>query len=134
MQQARAQLNTGRNDILENAFRRGLSKEAQFEVSPEFKADMARGWNHGALTTADAFSHYYAHFTREQDHFESQIARLKTSVKVVWGERDLYIRKEMGIELAARINSEFKLLPGIGHYPHLQIPKQVIDDVRASFR
>ena len=134
MDQARAQLNKNRDEILENAFRRGLPKEAQFEVSQEFKDDMSRGWNQGAMTTADAFAHYYSHFTRDQDHFESQLARLKTPVKVVWGEKDLYIKKEMGIELAERINAELTLLPGIGHYPHLQNPKQAIDEIRASFR
>ena len=72
MDQARAQLNKNRDEILENAFRRGLPKEAQFEVSREFKDDMSRGWNQGAMTTADAFAHYYSHFTRDQDHFESQ--------------------------------------------------------------
>jgi pimeloyl-ACP methyl ester carboxylesterase len=132
--QARAELNKNREDILENAFRRGLPKEAQFEVSREFKDDMSRGWNQGAMTTADAFSHYYSHFTRDQDYFESQLARLKTPVKVVWGEQDLYIKKEMGLEFAERIKAELTLLPGIGHYPHLQEPKQAIDEVRASFR
>jgi pimeloyl-ACP methyl ester carboxylesterase len=134
MDQARAQLNKSRTDILENAFRRGLPKEAQFEVSAEFKDDMSGGWDHGAMTTADAFAHYYAHFTRDQDHFESQLVRLKTRVKVVWGEKDLYIKNEMGLELAARVRAELALLPGVGHYPHLQSPKQTIDEVRASFR
>jgi pimeloyl-ACP methyl ester carboxylesterase len=133
-EQARTQLNRNREDILENAFGRGLPKEAQFEVSREFKDDMSRGWHQGAMTTADAFSHYYSHFTRDQDYFESQLARLKTPVKVVWGEHDLYIKKEMGVELAARINAALTLLRGIGHYPHLQVPKQAIDEVRASFR
>ena len=55
------------------------------------------------MTTADAFAHYYSHFTRDQDHFESQLARLKTPVKVIWGEKDLYIKKEMGVEFAERI-------------------------------
>jgi pimeloyl-ACP methyl ester carboxylesterase len=131
--QTRAQLNKNRDDILENAFRRGLPKEAQFEVSREFKDDMASGWN-GALTTADAFAHYYAHFTRDQDHFESQLARFKTPVKVVWGEQDLYIRKEMGVELAEKLRAGIALLLGIGHYPHLQSPQQTIDEVRAAFR
>ncbi len=131
--QARAQLNRNRDDILENAFRRGLPKEAQFEVLQAFKDDMARGWGHGALTTADAFSHYYAHFTRDQEYFESQLARLKTPVKVVWGEKDLYIKTDMGIEFAQRIKTELKVLPGIGHYPHLQSPKHAIDEIRASF-
>ncbi|MGF6178407.1 alpha/beta fold hydrolase [Ensifer sp. 4252] len=132
--QARAQLNKNRADILENAFRRGLPKEAQFEVSQEFKDDMANGWNHGAMTTADAFSYYYSHFTRDQDYFESQLARFKTPVNVVWGENDLYIKKEMGLELASRLPAKLNLLAGVGHYPHLQSPKQTIEEVRASFR
>jgi pimeloyl-ACP methyl ester carboxylesterase len=131
---AREQLNKNRDDILENAFRRGLPKEAQFEVSREFKDDMSRAWGHGAMTTADAFSHYYAHFTQDQNHFETNLERLEVPVKVVWGEKDLYIKKEMGIELAAKIGAEVTLLPGIGHYPHLQNPKQTIDEVRAAFR
>ena len=134
MDQARAHLNKNRDDILENAFRRGLPKEAQFDVPREFKDDMSRAWGHGAITTADAFSHYYAHFTRDQNHFESNLERLAIPVKVVWGEKDLYIRKEMGIELADRIGAELTLLPGIGHYPHLQNPQQTIDEVRAAFR
>jgi pimeloyl-ACP methyl ester carboxylesterase len=134
MVQARVQLNKNRDDVLENAFRRGLPLEAQFDLSREFKDDMARGWNHGAITTADAFSHYYAHFTRDQEHFESQLGRLKTPVKVVWGEKDLYIDKDMGIEFAVRVKAELALLPGIGHYPHLQHPQQAIDEIRASFR
>ena len=134
MEQVRAQLNKNRDEILANTFTRGLPKEAQFEVSTEFKDDMSRAWAHGALTTADAFSHYYAHFTRDQDRFESQLERLKTPVKVVWGEKDLYIRKEMGIEFAKTIHAELKLLPGIGHFPHLQNPEQTIDEVRAAFR
>lgn len=133
-EQARAQLKINRDDILENAFRRGLPKEAQFEIPREFRDDMCRGWNQGALTTADAFSYYYSHFTRDQDHFESQLARLKTPVKVVWGERDLYIKKEMGVEFAERIQAELTLLSGIGHYPHLQNPRRTVDEVRASFR
>jgi hypothetical protein len=34
-EQARAALNKNRDDILENAFRRGLPQEAQFKVSRE---------------------------------------------------------------------------------------------------
>ena len=132
--QARAELNKNREDILENAFRRGLPKDVNFEISREFKDDLSRGWSEGVMTTADAFSHYYSHFTRDQEYFELNLARLRTPAKVVWGEQDLYIKKEMGVELAARINAELTLLPGIGHYPHLQDPTHVIEEVRASFR
>ncbi|WP_084030745.1 alpha/beta fold hydrolase [Bradyrhizobium paxllaeri] len=134
MRQARDQLNKNRDDILENAFRRGLHEEAQFDVPRDFKDDMSRAWGHGAITTADAFSYYYAHFTRDQNHFESHLEQLAIPVKVVWGEKDLYIKKEMGIELADKIGAELMLLPGVGHYPHLQNPKQTIEEVRAAFR
>ena len=127
-------MNKNRDEILENAFRRGLPKEAQFEVAQTFKDDMLRGWNRGEMTSADAFYHYYSHFTRDQDYFETNIARLRTPVKIVWGEKDIYIDKAMGAEFAERINAELTLLPGIGHYPHLQDPKRTIEEVRASLR
>jgi len=134
MDQVRANLNSNRDEILQNTFTRGLPEEEHFEVSREFKDDMFRGWTRGAMTSADAFSHYYSHFTRDQDHFESQLARLKTPVKVVWGEKDLYINKEMGVEFAERVRAKLTLLPGIGHFPHLQNPMLAIDEVRDAFR
>ena len=134
MDQVRANLNSNRDEILQNTFTRGLPEEEHFEVSREFKDDMFRGWTQGAMTSADAFSHYYSHFTRDQDGFESQLARLKTPVKVVWGEKDLYINKEMGVEFAERVRAKLTLLPGIGHFPHLQNPMLAIDEVRDAFR
>ena len=86
------------------------------------------------MTSVDAFYHYYSHFTRDQEYFESNLAKLTTPVTVVWGSEDLYIKKEMGIELADRIQARRKLFSGIGHYPHLQVPSQTIDEIRASFR
>jgi pimeloyl-ACP methyl ester carboxylesterase len=134
MEAARAQFNKRRDDILANAFTRGLPAEARFEISSELKEDMAQGWQQGAMTTADAFSHYYAQFTRDQEYFENQLAKLRTRVKVVWGEQDLYIKKEMGTEFAQRIGAEVTLLPGIGHYPHLQNPSETSAEIRAAFR
>lgn len=131
---ARVQLNKNREDVLKNAYRRGLPKEAQFDISRELEDDMSRGWGHGEMTSADAFYHYYSHFTRDQEYFESNLGRLKTPVKVVWGENDIYIKKEMGIEFAEKAHAELTLLPGIGHYPHLQNPQQTMEEIRASFR
>lgn len=130
--EARVQLNAARDDTIENAFKRGLPPEAQFAISAKFKQDMTRGWSNGSLTSADAFYHYYSHFTRDQDYFEANLKRLKTPVKVVWGDADLYIRKDMGVELAARLGVEFSALPGIGHYPHLQSPEKAVEEIRAS--
>ena len=129
----RANLNRNRDEILENAYRRGLTREEQFEISPQFKADMLQGWNQGHLSTADAFSHYYAHFSRDQAYFEANLAKLKTPVKVVWGEKDFYIQKGMGLEFAQKAGLPFTVLPRLGHYPHLQDPRQTVEEVRAAF-
>ena len=127
-------MNANRDEILANTFWRGLPKEAHYDVSREFRDDMARSWSHGDLTPVDAFYHYYSHFTRDQEYFESNLAKLATPVTVVWGSEDFYIKKEMGIELAHRIQARLKLLPGIGHFPHLQAPSQAIEEIRASLR
>jgi pimeloyl-ACP methyl ester carboxylesterase len=129
----RATLNKNRDEVLENAYRRGLPKEEQFDISQELKDDMLRGWNQGSMTSADAFYHYYSHFTRDQDYLELNLARLKTPVKVIWGEKDFYIKKEMGVEFARKTNAEFSVLPNLGHYPHLQSPKQTIEEIQAAF-
>ena len=129
----RATMNKNRDEILENAFRRGLSKDEQFDLSEEFKDDMFRGWSQNNMTSADAFYHYYSHFTRDQDYFEFNLARLKTPVKVIWGEKDFYIKKEMGVEFAKKANIELILLSNFGHYPHLQSPKVTIEEIHASF-
>ncbi|VIO73057.1 Haloalkane dehalogenase 2 [Bradyrhizobium ivorense] len=134
MAQVRANMNANRDEILQNPFTRGLPAEAHFEIAREFKDDMAEGWTQGAMTSVDAFSRYYSHFTREQDHFESQLARLKTPLKIVWGEKDLYINKEMGVEFAERVRAKLTLLPGIGHFPHLQNPMLTIEEIRGALR
>ena len=129
----RAHMNKTRDEILENAFRRGLSTDEQFELSQEFRDDMFRGWNQDSMTSADAFYHYYSHFTRDQNYFESNLNRLKTPVTVIWGEKDFYINKEMGIEFASKAKIELIVLSRLGHYPHLQSPKRTIDEIRSSF-
>jgi pimeloyl-ACP methyl ester carboxylesterase len=129
----RAHMNNTRDEILENAFRRGLPKDEQFELSREFREDMFGGWSQGNITSADAFYYYYSHFTRDQNYFESNLNRLKTPVTVIWGEKDFYINKEMGVEFANKAKLEFMVLSGVGHYPHLQSPKRTIDEIRAAF-
>jgi pimeloyl-ACP methyl ester carboxylesterase len=129
----RAAMNKNRDEILANTFWRGLSRDA-FEIAPEYRNDLAQSWDHGGMTVADAFHHYYSHFTRDQDWFEANVGRLKTPLKVIWGEKDIYIRKGMGSELADRSKADFTLLAGIGHYPHLQAPQQAVAEIRASFR
>ena len=128
-----AAFNKGRDEILQNTFTRGLAEDAKYAVPADFSQDIAQGWDHGTMTSADAFYHYYSHFTRDQRYFEANLARLATPVRVVWGEKDLYIRKDMGEEFARRTNAPLDILPGIGHYPHLQDPRHVIDAVEASF-
>jgi pimeloyl-ACP methyl ester carboxylesterase len=130
----RAFMNANRAEILANTFFRGLPAEAHYQIPGDVRDDMARGWSRDGMTAVDAFSRYYAQFTRDQDHFEANLARLTTPVTVIWGAEDLYIKKEMAIEFADRIKTERTLLPGIGHYVHLQAPSLAIAAIRAAFR
>ncbi|RKU04695.1 alpha/beta hydrolase [Burkholderia sp. Nafp2/4-1b] len=128
----RAAMNKNRDEILANTFFRGMSDEARYALPKEFTDDMAKGWD-GDVTAADAFFHYYACFTRDQDDFEANMAQLKVPVKVVWGEKDIYIKKEMGLEYADRTGAKISILPELGHFPHLQAPDQTVNEVRAAF-
>ena len=129
----RAAINQNRNDILENAFSRGLESSEQFPLPQHASADMYAGWSQGAMTTGDAFYHYYSHFTRDQQFFEANLGRLKALVRIVWGEKDIYIDKKMGEEFAARSGKPFAILPRLGHYPHLQDPQSTVSEIRAAF-
>jgi pimeloyl-ACP methyl ester carboxylesterase len=132
--QIRDSWNAGWEDLVGGrGFGAGLPEHAQFDVAREFKDDMAQYWSHNAMTTMDAFYHYYSFFTRDENDFERRMGGLKTHVKVVWGELDPYINKAMGEELAGRLGVEFKLLAGIGHYPHNQDPELVAAEIRESF-
>lgn len=130
---ARDEFNKARDDIFENSTRRGLPPEAQYGVPEAYQEDRRKAWGQGAMTSADAFYHYYSHFSRDQNFFEANLGRLQTPVKVMWGEKDIFINPAMGAELAQRIGVEFRLLPGIGHYPHLQDPEGAAAEVRSSF-
>jgi pimeloyl-ACP methyl ester carboxylesterase len=127
----RAAMNQTRDEILANTFFRDNPKEERYMLPQEFMEDIAKGWD-GDITAADAFYHYYSHFTRDQDYFEANMTKLKVPVKVVWGEKDSYVKKEMGVEFAERNNFKLTILPGLGHYPHLQAPKQTADEIRAE--
>jgi pimeloyl-ACP methyl ester carboxylesterase len=129
----RAFMNKTRDEILANVHRRGLSETEQFELSEELKGDMANGWTQQGMTSVDAFSSYYLHFTRDQEYLESRMGQLRTPVKVIWGEKDIYIHHQMGAEFARKAGLKLAVLPGIGHFPHLQNPAQTVKDVRLEF-
>lgn len=123
-----------RDAVLENAFRRGLEPNEQFTLAPDAKADMYANWGQSGMTTGDAFYHYYSHFTRDEQYFEANVGRLAAPVRVVWGEKDIYIDKKMGEELAAKSGKPFSVLPNLGHYPHLQNPQVVLAEIHAAFK
>ncbi len=129
----RAYMNKTSDEILQNVHRRGLTPEAQYELASEVQADMKGSWARDGVTSADAFAFYYSHFTRDEDYLEANLHKLKTPLKVIWGDRDIYINAEMGREFAERTSSEFGLLAGIGHFPHLQDPARTVEEVRAAF-
>ncbi len=55
-------------------------------------------------------------------------------MKVIWGEKDLYINQAMAAEFSEKAKLELTVLPGIGHYPHLQDRDRTIEEIRASLR
>ncbi|PDS77163.1 alpha/beta hydrolase [Rhizobium sp. L43] len=129
-----AYMNKTSDEILENVHRRGLSPAEQFDLPTDVQQDMARSWRLDGVTSADAFAQYYANFTHDQNFLEANLHRLKTPVKVIWGEKDIYIRSGMGIEFAGKIGAKVDILLGIGHFPHLQNPNQTVKEICASFR
>lgn len=129
----RAAINQNRDEIIENTFHRGLESSEQFKVPDELTADMRATWPREGMSTGDAFSHYYSHFTEDQQFFEANLARLKTPVHIVWGERDIYIDRKMGEEFAAKSGRPLTVLPNLGHYPHLHDPQQTSAEIRAAF-
>jgi pimeloyl-ACP methyl ester carboxylesterase len=134
MDQVRANLNSNRDEILQNTFTRGLPEEEHFEVAREFKDDMFRGWTLGAMTSADAFSHYYSHFTRDQDHFEIATCPAQDAREGCLGrERHLHQQGD-GSRVRRTSARETDSSPGIGHFPHLQNPMLATDEVRDAFR
>lgn len=126
---ARAEYNAAKEEVLLNAFRRGLEAHEQFALDSDFARDMREGWGGTDLTSADAFALYYGRFTRDQNLLEASLARLETPIEVVWGTRDIYIDPAMGEEFARRAGVPFRLLEGIGHYPHLQNPDLVAREI-----
>ncbi|MBX4860903.1 alpha/beta hydrolase [Rhizobium sophorae] len=130
----RAYMNKTSDEILQNVHRRGLSPAEQFDLRIDVQQDMIRSWSRDGVTSADAFAHYYANFTRDQHYLEANLDRLKTPMKVIWGEKDIYIAREMGIEFAGKIGVKLDVLPGTGHFPHLQNSKQTVEEIRTSFR
>jgi pimeloyl-ACP methyl ester carboxylesterase len=132
-EKVRDYMNANKEAVLDRGFRNGLSKEQQFEVSKEYKDDLIAGWDGPNMTSADAFYHYCSFFTRDGNYFEANLGRLRTPVKVVWGALDVPIKKEMGMELAERINAPIEIVDGVNHYLHLQDPKHVYESVNSFF-
>ena len=129
---ARAYLNGAGKQIPLNAHLGGSPPEAAFDVDPKILEDMTDHWSDGSATAGDAFYFYYSNFTRDEDYFEANLANLKIPVSVIWGDLDQYINKRMGEELAQKLGVTLKVLPGIGHYPHLQDASLVAAEIRAS--
>jgi pimeloyl-ACP methyl ester carboxylesterase len=58
------------------------------------------------------------------------MSKLQIPVTVMWGEKDIYIKKEMGAEFAERNKLKLTVLPNLGHFPHLQSPQQALSEIR----
>ncbi|MGE0768715.1 MAG: alpha/beta fold hydrolase [Hyphomicrobiaceae bacterium] len=53
--------------------------------------------------------------------------RIDVPTLVIWGEQDRFVAPSYGRELAQRLpDAELRMLPGAGHYPHIEQSAQVI--------
>jgi pimeloyl-ACP methyl ester carboxylesterase len=59
------------------------------------------------------------------------LSRVKAPTTIVWGERDGFIPTEHGVRMRDAIDdSEFIVLPGVGHVPQLQASKRLLEIIR----
>lgn len=68
----------------------------------------------------------------------SALSRLRMHLEVpslvIWGDRDPIIPVAHAYSVqAARPGSALKVLPGVGHYPHVEAPDEVVDAIRQFF-
>ena len=131
----RDHMNSNPTGVVHNSFQMRIP-QGSLESSPVpsfVLDDMISGWGAKGITSADAFFHYYARFSRDQDYFESVSGDLKTPTKVLWGEKDTLIHKGMGEELVRLIGSTLFVLPDSGHYIHIQSPELVSQQIDRMF-
>jgi pimeloyl-ACP methyl ester carboxylesterase len=58
--------------------------------------------------------------------------RIGVPTLVIWGEQDRFAAPSYGRQLAERLpNAELRIVPGAGHYPHIEQSAQVIRMIEA---
>jgi pimeloyl-ACP methyl ester carboxylesterase len=58
--------------------------------------------------------------------------RIDVPTLVIWGEQDRFAAPSYGRQLAEHIpNAELRMLPGAGHYPHIEQSAEVIKMIEA---
>lgn len=64
-------------------------------------------------------------------HLEKWLHRLRLPTHVIWGAEDRLFPREYGARLAALIpGARFSVIPGCGHLPQVEKPREFIDLVR----
>ena len=86
------------------------------------------------LTAAGAGS-FYRQFAQADESFTAEIEPLFSSIRcptqIIWGADDPWIPIARGRTLHSMIpQSGFTPLPGLGHLPQLEGPKQVLSEVQ----
>lgn len=61
--------------------------------------------------------------------------RIDIPTLLIWGEQDRFVAPSYGRQLAERIpNAELRMLPGAGHYPHIEQSAQLVKMIESFAR
>lgn len=80
--------------------------------------------------TPEGHESFYRQFALADDRFTDEIAdkldAIQCPVSIFWGERDPWIPLERGRTLASKIGVPLHQLPGVGHMPQMEAPRELI--------
>ena len=78
---------------------------------------------------------FYRQFAQADERFTAEVepmfADLRCPTRILWGQDDPWIPLKRGKSLSAAMpKAGFETLPGAGHLPQLEVPKEVLDRIQ----
>lgn len=84
--------------------------------------------------TQEAFLSYFQNFSNGQRYFLSEVKKMRTPIKLLWGREDKFINVALAHLIQKTVpNVELDILKNTGHYIHMEEPKEVAKKARDFF-